>query len=551
MYFEEIDFEAFLCINDTLLQSIIPTVGQRAKFFKKLDNLRKKLNGLQELSSSIEHVKELVLEENNSCSILEPNISEIPPLEENEVIDIKAIYIENISYNLDNNNITLDAIVNEETSKEHNLCDKIVCSSEPPSKKNKKQNAVEAVLNIPGREIFALQIKENYKANTAEKKLIGLSRNFSNKLCFFLINDELNGNASNTISTSRFLQLAEDIVEYFPAETKEVYYIPYKAIKISKKNVKKIAPKGKLYNQYTNLMKELLKGGLRESCKTSSNSISTLDEVFLDDANQASLKWLAKRVELCNKVPLEWKATHQLRMHSLQNSSNEEKHQKIKGNKENPLKNSIVSYFMEFPFLKQPGGLALLELDFDTLYPSKTKSLFTEWEFFSHRLRSIARVEENKSLSDAEIFMLLSSVFNAIGYNSVRVTKKWRANRQEMLHSFICHVKTTDAIEGEVNAIEAKAATEKITVQPFVILVGDDLHHITDSYVHIAGIRFRVSSPKDAVDSIFKAFHALHTSYPIQSECFWLLIQKVIYKFNTKWDNNIPSVQVLISKFLN
>ncbi|XP_036143455.1 uncharacterized protein LOC118645824 isoform X2 [Monomorium pharaonis] len=132
MYFEverEIDFEAFLCINDTLFQSIIPTVGQRAKFLKKLDILRKKLNGLQELSSSTEHIKELVLEENNSCSILKLNVSEIPQLEENEVINIEAIHIENISYDLDNNNITLDTVVNKETSKEHNLCDKIVCSS--------------------------------------------------------------------------------------------------------------------------------------------------------------------------------------------------------------------------------------------------------------------------------------------------------------------------------------------------------------------------------------------------------------------------------------
>lgn len=64
----------------------------------------------------------------------------------------------------------------------------------------------------------------------------------------------------------------------------EVYYIKYKAIKVNNKVVKKIAPKGKLYNQYTNLIKGLLTGGLRRSYRISSSdihdSISTLDGNF-------------------------------------------------------------------------------------------------------------------------------------------------------------------------------------------------------------------------------------------------------------------------------
>ncbi|XP_032684591.1 uncharacterized protein LOC116850422 [Odontomachus brunneus] len=127
---------------------------------------------------------------------------------------------------------------------------------------------------------------------------------------------------------SHFIQLAEDIVEYFPAETKEVYYISYKSIKINNKVFKKIAPK--LYNQYTNLMKGLLRGGLRENSKIKSYNIQN-------------------SISASDKFPF--------------------------------LKQPGVALVF-----------SSVELDFNAFYPRKTKSLFIEWEFFSQRLRSITGI---------------------------------------------------------------------------------------------------------------------------------------------------------------
>lgn len=55
----------------------------------------------------------------------------------------------------------------------------------------------------------------------------------------------------------------------------------------------------------------------------------------------------------------------------------------------------------------------------------------------------------------------------------------------------------------------------------------------------------------DAVDVCFKVFHVLGLKYPTANEHIWLLIQKCIYKFATKWDNIIPRIEYILKQFEN
>lgn len=59
----------------------------------------------------------------------------------------------------------------------------------------------------------------------------------------------------------------------------------------------------------------------------------------------------------------------------------------------------------------------------------------------------------------------------------------------------------------------------------------------------------RVESPLRAIEVSFKAYHALHCNYPIQSERFWIVIEKALYGIEHQWKSIVettPEVKRLI-----
>jgi hypothetical protein len=49
-----------------------------------------------------------------------------------------------------------------------------------------------------------------------------------------------------------------------------------------------------------------------------------------------------------------------------------------------------------------------------------------------------------------------------------------------------------------------------------------------------------------AVDVCFKAFHVLHAQYPVEWNV-WMLLQRLVYGFCTKWDVVFPTVNAVIT----
>lgn len=97
--------------------------------------------------------------------------------------------------------------------------------------------------------------------------------------------------------------------------------------------------------------------------------------------------------------------------------------------------------------------------------------------------------------------------------------------------------------------IETKvaAATLKLTVQPYIITVGLD-DTIKEIYVCVDDTLYKVDNILIALDICFKAFHVFNVNYPLASEHIWLLIQRGIYNFDTKWDTNIPFIVHILSE---
>lgn len=96
----------------------------------------------------------------------------------------------------------------------------------------------------------------------------------------------------------------------------------------------------------------------------------------------------------------------------------------------------------------------------------------------------------------------------------------------------------------------AKKAKElKQTIQPYIIIVGPSLNNIKTSYVCIDDVLYNASSTVEAIDICFKTFHVLQLNYPTASEHLWLLIQKCVFQFTTKWDTIVPTTEYIIKKF--
>lgn len=70
-------------------------------------------------------------------------------------------------------------------------------------------------------------------------------------------------------------------------------------------------------------------------------------------------------------------------------------------------------------------------------------------------------------------------------------------------------------------------------------------------YVCIDDILYKINSALEAIDVCFKAFHVFHVQYPSACIHLWLLIQKGIYMFDTKYDTEIPLIQNVLSKLLD
>ncbi|KYQ53586.1 hypothetical protein ALC60_00113 [Trachymyrmex zeteki] len=87
----------------------------------------------------------------------------------------------------------------------------------------------------------------------------------------------------------------------------------------------------------------------------------------------------------------------------------------------------------------------------------------------------------------------------------------------------------------------------KITLQPYIIIVGS-LYEVKETYVQVDDILYKTNSTLEAIDVCFKTFHVFQVNYPIMSEHLWMLIQKGIYNFTTKWDYVIPGIEHILNK---
>jgi len=110
-------------------------------------------------------------------------------------------------------------------------------------------------------------------------------------------------------------------------------------------------------------------------------------------------------------------------------------------------------------------------------------------------------------------------------------------------------VQTVGDIQPKLEARRLKLQEFGHKVQPLAIVVGDTLLNISGAFVSIDEYLYEVGTPLKAVDATFKAFHALHASYPPEAEPTWLFLQQQVYKIFTKFDKKFIAVSTLLAQF--
>ncbi|KYN14493.1 hypothetical protein ALC57_13299, partial [Trachymyrmex cornetzi] len=98
---------------------------------------------------------------------------------------------------------------------------------------------------------------------------------------------------------------------------------------------------------------------------------------------------------------------------------------------------------------------------------------------------------------------------------------------------------------------EKRALQLRLTIQPYIIVVGCTLAEVNAFYVCIDKVLYQVSTALAAIDLCFKIFHVFDVTYPPESEHIWNIIQLCLYKFSTKSDKQISYVMPIINTLTN
>lgn len=80
--------------------------------------------------------------------------------------------------------------------------------------------------------------------------------------------------------------------------------------------------------------------------------------------------------------------------------------------------------------------------------------------------------------------------------------------------------------------------SRKTSIQPFLLLIGDEITAVKEINVHFDGVRYSFTNFLRAVDSCFKIFYVFNLNFPDAAIAFWFFIEKCFYNICSKYVNS-------------
>ncbi|XP_061728281.1 uncharacterized protein LOC133533331 [Cydia pomonella] len=216
--------------------------------------------------------------------------------------------------------------------------------------------------------------------------------------------------------------------------------------------------------------------------------------------------------------------------------------------------------------LKKPKGYLLLQKDFEHLYTGKYTDIIETFPTLKPKIFEFAKTRKNSSkdknlelllsleqgsedTSNIACFLLIPSLLAVTSVRLRNTSKKiWRPSKAESTAGFILHVRCDSEIRNAVKTKQNKFQELGLTVQPFIIIVGESLEKIKTYFIVINEIYYTVSSILTAVSLCFKITWVVNAQYPVECHSTWMFIQAAFFKFRTKFDSNSTSALTLLGE---
>ncbi|XP_055906775.1 uncharacterized protein LOC129942008 [Eupeodes corollae] len=283
-------------------------------------------------------------------------------------------------------------------------------------------------------------------------------------------------------------------------------------------------------------------------------SSSQTDEV--DDSISLALKTALSRdssdwTTVCDK----WKKTYSLRQQELSTTSNHS------------------SFLKSWPKYGDARATQLIEIDFEIMYPGKQHLLLSKWEHFKiiikryyeanihnpnckKQLRLLnSNLSSGNILKDSEDFILailLNSVLPASSrFKDRNGSNKRKVSIADAQESFALRIPSIQSYQENISELVNKYYNIGLTIQPFILCVGQDDYNIHEYYVYLDKTLFKFDSFIEALDLCFKTFQVLSLKYPLACQSCWLFIQKYFFNIESKFDFKSSNITSLLNFFKN
>ncbi|XP_073822426.1 uncharacterized protein isoform X2 [Musca autumnalis] len=361
------------------------------------------------------------------------------------------------------------------------------------------------------------EIRHLMKYNTLENK-------DRTNIAKIIVSHILRENPNRRIYKEEFEKLSQSIIDVFPSEVIETYYVPY---------TKGHLAKGKLFDAYNNKRTKLSSQGL---INRRTNLKKNLNQDPLPPIQDTGVT--PEELELLQTVGLDldktkdlWIKSHSCRQAELQNNNL-----------------STLDYIKKYNINLNENFYELLHIDFKLLYPSSKE--FYEWKIYYEKL-----IQKAEQLKESTVLNILANINRAEDEDSKLVLSLMlipyvlphyrKKTKLESLESFIYYCKNIYVADDETRNRIKRIKTE---TQPKIYLVGDTVKPLSVAYVDICGTRMKFENPLKAIDACFYSYMAMNVKYPIACVHVWTFIQKIIYDINTPYDTIIPAVSTLINE---
>ncbi|XP_026828146.1 uncharacterized protein LOC105286608 isoform X2 [Ooceraea biroi] len=333
-------------------------------------------------------------------------------------------------------------------------------------------------------------------------------------------------------TASEYNIAATKLCELFPCETKETYYCPPAG---NHRNAS-----GKLPDKIKNIKYQVKKRAASSWATSRSESFFVPSENKIThpakfagscDPNDSAVKTAIARLKYDNieswpELLRSWSVTHPLRFQYLRETRPISQRTTCSVQQSEKSDVLVNDYFKNWSVLTLPNGYLLIQQDFKELYPGREDGLISKWDSTKEVLINFLNIEIAKSdeygrklltdlsttdtdKSDVILFHLLPSLCcKRTRGASVSVPSVAEARK-----TFILHVLIPGDLNREIKTHSEWLANRGLNLQPTLIFVGPTLLNITASYVQIDTVRYKLRTPLKALDTCFKAFHALDAAY--------------------------------------